>query len=341
MSAGANQLRLLDRVTREAIPWSVSVELTRRCPLRCVHCYVPDLGTPAELSGDRLVALFDELAALGTLHLGLTGGEPLARPDWADLASAARARGFSVQLLTSGVLLGEREADTIAELALRVAVSLYAPDAARHDEITRVPGSFARTTAALERMRARGVATAVSFTATAGTVACAPAMAAFCREHGFDERFSPLITARLDGDQAPLALRAPHEAAASLAGPDARRPGSAPPIRDDEPLCAAGIRTAHVTVTGDALACLDLPTSAGNILEQPFRDIWHHSPWLQRLRAIRRRDLRVCNECAKLAYCGRCHAQALAEDGDLLGLSSWACEHAAALERLAGGEHQA
>ena len=340
MSAGANQLRLLEQASREVIPWSVTVELTRRCPLRCVHCYVPDLGSPDELPTARLVALFDELAELGTLNLGFTGGEPLARADWADLARAARARGFAVQLLTSGVLLGESEADVVAELSLRVAVSLYAADAAHHDAITRVPGSFARTTAALERLRVRGVAAEVSFTATAETVACAPALAAFCREHGFAERVSALITVRSNGDPAPVALRAAHDAAVALARSDAPRPGSAAPIRDDEPLCAAGTRVAHVTVRGDVLACIDLPNPAGNLHEQSFAEIWRSSPWLQRLRTIRRRDLRVCSECAKLAYCGRCHAQALAEDGDLLGPSSWACEHAAALERLAEREPQ-
>ena len=334
MSAGRNQLRLLDRATRQAIPLSVTLELTRRCPLRCRHCYVPDLGSPDELPTARLLGLLDELAALGTLHLALTGGEPLARPDWADLARAARSRGFSVQLLTSGVRLGDCEADVVAELSLGVAVSLYAADAVRHDEITRVPGSFARTTAAIERLRSRGVQPTINFTATAGTAACASEVAAFCRDRGLEARVSATITARMDGDIAPLALRASPVVGAGFAPLPACPPSSVPPVHDDGPLCAAGSRTAHVTVHGDVLACIDLPTPAGNVLDRPFREIWLESPWLARLRALRRSDLRVCGACARLAYCGRCHAQALAEDGDLLGPSTWACEHAAALGRV-------
>jgi radical SAM protein with 4Fe4S-binding SPASM domain len=334
VSAARNQLRLLDRATRQAIPLSVTLELTRRCPLRCRHCYVPDLGSPVELPTARLLGLLDELAALGTLHLAFTGGEPLARSDWADLARAARSRGFSVQLLTSGVLLGDHEADVVAELSLGVAVSLYAADALRHDEITRVPGSFARTTAAIERLRSRGVQPTINFTATAGTAACAAEVAAFCRDRGLEARVSSTITARMDGDLAPLALRASAIAAAELAALPACPPGPVPPVHDDGPLCAAGTRTAHVTVHGDVLACIDLPTPAGNVLDRPFRQIWEQSPWLARLRALRRTDLRVCTDCAWLATCGRCHAQALAEDGDLLGPSSWACGRAAALERL-------
>ncbi len=337
MSTGRNQLRLLDRATRQAIPLSVTLELTRRCPLRCRHCYVPDLGSPVELPTARLLGLLDELAALGTLHLGFTGGEPLARPDWADLAQAARSRGFSVQLLTSGVLLGDREADVVAELSLGVAVSLYAVDAGRHDEITRVPGSFARTIDAIERLRSRGVQPVISFTATTGTAACASEVAAFCRVRGLEARVSSTITARMDGDLAPLALRASPVAAVGLLAPPAWPARPAPSVRDDAPLCAAGTRTAHLTVHGDVLACIDLPNPAGNVLDRPFREIWQESPWLARLRALRRSDLHVCADCAWLATCGRCHAQALAEDGDLLGPSTWACGRAAALERPAPG----
>jgi radical SAM protein with 4Fe4S-binding SPASM domain len=56
---------------------------------------------------------------------------------------------------------------------------------------------------------------------------------------------------------------------------------------------------------------------------------------LKRIRAIRRSDLSTCSTCSKLPYCGRCHAQALVEDGDILGPSTAACAYAAALEDAA------
>ncbi|MEM7583666.1 MAG: hypothetical protein AAF560_09830, partial [Acidobacteriota bacterium] len=63
-----------------------------------------------------------------------------------------------------------------------------------------------------------------------------------------------------------------------------------------------------------------------------------NSPWLQRVRSIRRQDLHTCKSCAKLSYCGRCHAQAMVEDGDLYGPSSYAQERAEIFERLSSDE---
>ena len=101
------------------------------------------------------------------------------------------------------------------------------------------------------------------------------------------------------------------------------------------PMCAAANRFCTITASGDVMACNILPGSGGNVREQSFREIWERSEWLQRIRSIRRRDVRVCSGCDKIAYCERCHAQALVEDGDLYGPSSWSCEHAAVVERIA------
>jgi radical SAM protein with 4Fe4S-binding SPASM domain len=82
-------------------------------------------------------------------------------------------------------------------------------------------------------------------------------------------------------------------------------------------------------------ACNSLPGVAGNINRASFRDIWENSPELRRIRAIRKSNLEECSTCTKLAYCGRCHALALVEDGDIMGPSSAACAYAAALEDAA------
>ena len=78
-----------------------------------------------------------------------------------------------------------------------------------------------------------------------------------------------------------------------------------------------------------------LPDPAGNINRSSFREIWEHSTHLQQIRSIRRSDLLICSTCSKLPYCGRCNAQALVEDGNILGPSSAACAYAEALEDAA------
>jgi radical SAM protein with 4Fe4S-binding SPASM domain len=158
----------------------------------------------------------------------------------------------------------------------------------------------------------------------------------YARGVGAAFRTDALIVCRDDGDPVPLGLRVPpgelgeyHRCHAPGAG---ARLESPVPVSGDEPPCAAGTRMAAVTAAGDVLACLQLRTPAGNVNRTSFCDIWERSPWLERLRRVRVRDLEECAGCARLAYCQRCPAQALVEDGDLLGPSRWSCEHAAALE---------
>jgi len=50
---------------------------------------------------------------MGALQLHLTGGEPLARADVADLVTAGRAANLYVNLITSGVGLDEKRLDTL------------------------------------------------------------------------------------------------------------------------------------------------------------------------------------------------------------------------------------
>lgn len=88
-----------------ANPLTLIAEITHRCPLHCVYCSNPlELAArEEELSTHDWQHVFAEAAALGVLHLHLTGGEPLARPDLADLIAAAHHAGLYTNLITSGI----------------------------------------------------------------------------------------------------------------------------------------------------------------------------------------------------------------------------------------------
>jgi len=106
----------------------------------------------------------------------------------------------------------------------------------------------------------------------------------------------------------------------------------------DDTICGAGIRTANIGPSGDVRACTVLPFVVGNVAHRDFRSVWETSPWLHHLRSLRVRDLKGCADCHRLAYCNRCPAQALAETGDLLGVSPSACALAEVIERAHGRE---
>ena len=98
-------------------PLALIAELTHRCPLHCVYCSNPLAlaGRTAELPSEEWLRVFAEAAALGVLHLHLTGGEPLVRADLARLVGGARDQGLYVNLITSGAGLSRsRLAELIA-----------------------------------------------------------------------------------------------------------------------------------------------------------------------------------------------------------------------------------
>ncbi len=101
-------------------PSLISWNRTKKCNLRCPHCYM-EAGRPAtrELTTDECLALIDEMQALGTEMLILTGGEPLLRKDIFDLARYASRRGLWVVMGTNGVLVTDKVAQKMVECGIK------------------------------------------------------------------------------------------------------------------------------------------------------------------------------------------------------------------------------
>ncbi len=101
-------------------PLALIAEITHRCPLHCVYCSNPLEMTSRkeELATADWLRVFGEAAELGVLHLHLTGGEPLARPDLAELIAGARASRLYTNLITSGVGLSRERLAQLVEAGL-------------------------------------------------------------------------------------------------------------------------------------------------------------------------------------------------------------------------------
>src|SRR3954463_14646738 len=95
-------------------PYALLAELTYRCPLHCPYCSNPiHGGAGVELQGEEWRRVLREAAALGVLHVGLSGGEPLLYADLPTLIAEAVTLGLYTNLITSGVGLDERRAATL------------------------------------------------------------------------------------------------------------------------------------------------------------------------------------------------------------------------------------
>jgi pyrroloquinoline quinone biosynthesis protein E len=105
---------------RPGPPLWLLFELTYKCPLHCVFCYNPlDLArTGTELTTDDWIRVLREARALGSVQLGLSGGEPLVRDDLELIVAEAHALGFYTNLITSGVGLTEARLQALKRAGL-------------------------------------------------------------------------------------------------------------------------------------------------------------------------------------------------------------------------------
>jgi MoaA/NifB/PqqE/SkfB family radical SAM enzyme len=134
-------------------PFILSHLLTARCNADCHTCLWkrPARAKVDELSTDEVAALYRDAAAAGFCALVLWGGEPLLRRDTGTVLRAAREAGLNTTLITNGWWLEER-ADEVLPWVSRLMVSVDGIGA-RHDEIRRLPGLFARLDRGLGAVR--------------------------------------------------------------------------------------------------------------------------------------------------------------------------------------------
>ena len=118
-------------------PYTLTAELTYRCPLHCAYCSNPiSYNDRKALDTDQWCRLFDEAEAIGVMQVNLTGGEPLLRPDLEALIAHARGLGVYTNLITSGVPLSRRRLTRLRDSGLdAIQLSLQSTDQALADDI--------------------------------------------------------------------------------------------------------------------------------------------------------------------------------------------------------------
>lgn len=256
------------------------------------------------------------------------------RKDWFDIARRARSLGFALRLFTNASRITSQIAHQVSQLGSIVEITVFSMNEAVFDEITQRKGSFRATMAGIAELHKQEVQMLIKTPLMTLNNKHDESVREYALGLGAAFQSFTSIAAKKDGDRSTLALRLDatsmqHYLNGPFSGCHVARS-----IQEDEPLCAAASRFCNITAAGDVMACNILPGSGGNLLNQSFQQIWQHSPWLNEVRSIRRRDLDTCNTCDRLAYCGRCHAQALVEDGNMYGPSTAAQSRADLLDQM-------
>jgi MoaA/NifB/PqqE/SkfB family radical SAM enzyme len=281
-------LRLKRRALGLAQPLSANLELTYRCNWRCVFCYNPRHHDRRGLSGAEWIAVLDDLRALGTLSVALTGGEALLHPEFLSIARAARERRLAVRVFTNGTLVDDAMADALAALdPMGVELSLHGATAETHDRTTGRPGSFAALLEALARLQRRGLPLLVKTPVTRLNEHELEAIVELADRLDVPHKLDAALTPRDDGDPGPLGYRASPAAVERMYRLVAKR--GRLPHADREPgmvNCGLGRITLAVDPEGNVYPCLQWKRSSlGNVRRTPLRELWRDS--LERQEAAR------------------------------------------------------
>ena len=147
---------------KPVVVWNV----TRRCNLKCVHCYShsEDRDYGGELTYDQGIDLLDDLSSFGVPVVLFSGGEPLIRPDLLDLMKHASSKGMRAVISTNGTLIDGKMAKSLKEVGLSyVGISLDGLQQT-HDEFRRIPGTYSRVIRAIKNCKENGLKVGLRFT---------------------------------------------------------------------------------------------------------------------------------------------------------------------------------
>lgn len=317
-------------------PSLISWNLTKKCNLRCPHCYL-EAGKKAEyeLSTEECFALVDEMKQLGTEMLILTGGEPLLRKDIFDLSQYASAQGMWVVMGTNGVLVTEKTAQKMIECGVKgVAISLDSIEAENHNQFRGGPNSWEYSVRALKICRAAGLQVLVQTTVMESNYEEIPQLIDFTRELGawsFNLYF--LVQTGRGQQMNDLSPQRTHAMLENLAELQDRcrpmlvRSKCAPQFKQiayqmgkgglESGGCMAGVEYCRITPEGNVTPCPYMTVIAGNVLERSFTEIWQTSPVFRELRDLHQLKGR-CGRCEFKELCGGCRCRAYAASGDYL-----------------------
>lgn len=154
-------LQYADKVKRGESIAIMQFQYDYRCNMACEHCCITKLRRTA---GQRALTIPDvrdlsrQADEMGLAHWVITGGEPLAFPDFDELVAAIDPQKFYITSDTNGWLMDEARAQHLKSIGVdKIQLSLDSLDAADHDEFRHKDGAHAKAVRAIDAAKNAGL----------------------------------------------------------------------------------------------------------------------------------------------------------------------------------------
>lgn len=334
--------------------WSLQLEVTSKCNERCVHCYIPHEEKTVDIDFELAESVIDQASDMGAIGITFGGGEPTIYARLPELLRHARARDFSINVISNCMSLPDPLFEAIVEThPSMVQVSIYSLKEEEHDAITKVRGSLKRTLASVERLIAANVPMQVSCPVMKTNYRSYKEVLSWAYDRKVRAYTDFIMMARMDKSTENLAQRLSASEARTMledivqVDEDYRIMVAEETVKrlfkdqTAEPVCGVGISTLCVGANGACYPCSGWQGFAvGDLANAGLRGIWETSPNLEYLRGITRGRFARCLDCADQNYCAMCMVRNYNETGDIFTIPPHFCQMAS-LNRAVVEEHRA
>lgn len=346
------QLPLWEKLKDKHVPLSFDIEITARCNNDCRHCYInlsagDRVARANELTVSEISDIADQAVNLGAVWCLISGGEPLLRPDFADIYLMLKRKGLLVSVFTNATLVREGHVALFKQYPPRdIEVTVYGVTRETYERVTRKPGTFAKFMRGLELLESSDVRLRFKAVAIQSNLDEQAAIAEFCRARTKDYyRFDPQLHLRFDAD--PLrnaeicSERLTAEQVIALENADTERMNSLTENCGDlinnefahhgcDHLfhCNAGNGSFNVGYDGVFRLCSSLCAEGTtyNLRTGTLADAWHNFvPSVQDMRSQHKEFLETCRKCPLVNLCLWCPAHAHLETGAMDGATPYLC----------------
>lgn len=329
---------LIDRSPNQRLPISGSLEITMRCNLRCVHCYLGEnrfTQKNNELTTVEIFRIIDELVDAGCLWLLITGGETFLRPDLFDVLGYTRKKGIIVSLFSNGTMLTEENVKKLADCPPQsFEITVYGYSQATYEKVTGIPGSHARFLAGLELLKKHNIPVQLKSVFMKANLHEFSDIRKFALGYGSEFRFDGFLAQAIDGSDHPIRQRISVEEVVQLDATDPERikeyTARASRTVDQYPVsptifsCGAGLRSFHINSFGMLSPCIFTRGVSYNLREGPFCEGWDGI--LFKARSQTSSNNTRCSTCSVRHMCHKCPGYSYLERNDLEAPVEYLCQ---------------
>lgn len=297
-----------------SFPTAFYLELTSRCPNRCLGCGNVFLdrrqqaGLPTEMGWKDWQAILEKISPTATM-VKLTGGEPTISPHFYRIVDFLEAHRIPFVVLTSGIWSHPQK--LLASLGAQehfrgFLISLHGSTDSRHEEFTQAAGSYRRALQSIQRASAVGMDVSVSTILLRSNLGELKAIADAALAHGarnmlFARHIGPAVPGFTLNEKD---LRQAVQEVISLQqqGYPVKIGNCVPQCFHPNPStgCTAGLTFCTIDPAGNLRPCNHSKTQAGSLLDRSLEELWM-GPELQSWRSLL---ATACTDCPSFAGCG-------------------------------------